>query len=171
MFDFEVVIDDKSLLTARIETVESREIIVGVRNKSQKAAIAEPVSAGFGVLPNDSSRTKVRKVKELDNNYTLGELLLDLEGYGLFTDAVRDPHNEDLITMFEALKNIFLKNDWDSDDENILTNASRALIRNRIIENRLGRNSKVTADNKGFNRPMMDTGTLFTNIESWYETK
>lgn len=168
MFGLSMNFDLTDIISARIKTVESREITIGIKNENAPSAVAKSKYDGYRTLKNDSSGTRVRKVEKMDTSYTLQKQLLDLEDYELFSGALDDVQNQDLLIIFEALENIFLNNKWDVDDENILLNASRALIRNRIIERRLGVNSEETVEEKGFDKPMMDTGTLFTAIEAWY---
>lgn len=45
-------------------------------------------------------------------------------------------------------------------------NLLQAVVRNPILNQEYGRNSSQAADNKGFNRHMIDTGQLFKNIRA-----
>lgn len=167
MFEFDIDINSTDLLTGRVKLIESKAIRIGIKNKSEKAAI--PSEQGTRQLPNYSEGMRVRRVKKRDPDYTLDELLLDLEYWGLFTGAVDDPQNQDLIQIFEVLNEIFVSGDYNQRYQAMLENAARALIRNRIIEGRLGNNSASTIDDKGFNKPLIDTGTLFKAIKAWLE--
>ena len=47
-----------------------------------------------------------------------------------------------------------------------LENLLQAIVRNPILRQEYGRNSKVAADNKGFNRHLFDTGQMFKAIKA-----
>lgn len=160
--------DMSRFFEGRIRTVESREITIGIKDIGATASVPQSKKKGLKKLKNDSSGTRVRKVKR-KSAIKLVDLLANLvDEYELFAGAVEDEKNQDLITIMQTLESVFVKNDWDVDDENILLNACRALIRNRILDARLGNNAALTVAIKGFDMPMMDTGTLFGAIESWY---
>lgn len=169
MFDLDIDLLNSDLIQGRVKLVESKEIVIGIQDTGAKAAIAAPKEKGFKRLANDSSGRMVRKVAGRDPDYTIAEQLLDLEEWGLFTDALSDPENQDLIGIFDKLEEIFISGEYGDDAQNLITNFARALIRNRILDCRLGDNSQETAEEKGFNLPLMDTGTLFTAIRAWLE--
>jgi hypothetical protein len=169
MFAFDIDLLNSDLIQGRVRLVESKDIVIGIQDTGAKAAIAAPKEDGYRKLPNDSSGRQVRKIKGRDPEYTIAEQLLDLEDWGLFSDALSDPANQDLIGIFDRLEEIFTSGEYGDDAQNLVTNFARALIRNRIIDGRLGSNSQETAEEKGFNMPLMDTGTLFTAIRAWLE--
>lgn len=47
-----------------------------------------------------------------------------------------------------------------------LENLIAAVVRNPILRGAYGRNKKITADNKGFNRKLIDTGQFVRNIKA-----
>lgn len=159
--------DMSRFFECRIRTVESREITIGIKDIGATGAVPQSKKKGFKKLRNDSSGTRVRKVKKR-SDVKLVDILVFLRKFELFENAIDDENNQDLITIMQTLESVFIKNDWDEDDKNILLNACRALIRNRILEHRLGSNAALTVARKGFDLPMVDTGTLFGAIESWY---
>lgn len=169
MFDLDMDLLNSDLIQGRVKLVESQEIVIGIQDTGAKAAIAKPKEEGFKKLANDSSGRMVRKVAKRDPSYTIAEKLLDLESWGLFSDALSDPANQDLIGIFDSLEEIFVSGEYGDEAQNLVTNFARALIRNRILDGRLGNNSQETAEEKGFDMPLMDTGTLFTAIRAWLE--
>lgn len=173
MIEVDIDLSDAEFLTARVKVVESIAYKVGI-DGIKPSAIAADRSKGkrnvrsySGFYKGASFSLSGRKIKAKDLTYTVNEQLADLERYGLFTDAVADKNNRDLISIFDVLERIFISSEYPGADKRRMKNACRALIRNRIVEHRLGHNSPLTIDTKGFDMPMLDTGNLFESITAW----
>lgn len=168
--ELSVEIDLTEAMRARVKLVESTGILVGILDKSQKAAIPKSLSEGTRNLPNYSKGLKVRRIAGRSKDYTVAEQLADLEqAYSLLTGALNDKENRDLEDIIEIMGDLFNSGELKEEYKARLRNAAQALIRNRIIENRLGNNSRETTEEKGRNMPLMDTGNLFTQIKAELE--
>lgn len=168
--DLNIEIDISDAIRARVEAVEGMSIFVGVKDKQEKAAIPRDLSEGTRKLPNYSKGLEVRKVKSRDKGYTIAEQMADLEQvWGLFSGALDDKNNADLVEIMEILGEVFEQGEATEELKRRLENGAQALIRNRILDRRLGSNSQQTVDEKGRDMPLLDTGTLFGAIKGWIE--
>lgn len=161
----ELELDVTEMIKARVSLINSIEITVGVLDKSLAHYEAEPKVKGY----RDIGGEKVRKKSSKKSPDTTAQILAELESFGLFSGVLSDPENKDLLDMVEILQSIYAKGEIGSKEERRLINACQAMIRNRIIDKRLGDNADTTVKEKGFDRPLMDTGQLFEAIKARLE--
>lgn len=159
-----------NFLDAEIKTLEGINIHVGILDKQKQAKTAKPNTEKMVGNTGQKGR-RVGKNAEI----TLGQLAIYLDNrYGVFTDAADNFNNQDLNVVTQELIKAF---SGDPVNERRIQNAAIALIRNPIMRKDFGSNAKTTVDGgigyngykvqgKGFDWPMVDTGTFFTNIKA-----
>ncbi len=91
----------------------------------------------------------------------------------------------DILKKFDLKINLLLKPWWRSENKDVVRvveeitrdmnspadkrrfiNAAQAVVRNPILRGDYGDNSQQTEEKKGFNRFLINTGTLFNNIKA-----
>ena len=158
---------DFTALEKDLKKIERQSVIVGVLNKSVKAAsidYSKPVTS-MSTLSGSTKRRYI-KTKGRNKNITLRKLALILDKKrGIFSEFMLNASNKDLIAVAQSLA-IFNKT---PSDIKRLENAGRALVRNPILRKDYNPNKKSTRDAKGFNHYAFATSTLFKNITARYE--
>lgn len=171
MIDMNINIEN-DFLDAHIKSVEGINIHVGILDKNKRAKVANRNKEPLKKVGNTGkSASYVKKDAEI----TLGELAIYLdERYGVFTDAITRGDNHQLNIVTQELISAFSTG---TVNRRRIENAAIMFIKNPIQRKEFGSNSKVTigggvgyngyeVDGKGFDWPMVDTGTFFTNINA-----
>lgn len=165
MFKIEIKLPD-NLLEKEIDEFESQRVQVGVLDKAKMASIPRSRKKGLSRIKGTSyPRRKIHKKSKILTVTKLAEYMD--EYYGFISDAPLVPSNTDLIKVTNELIKIF---NGDLDPRRV-ENAAIAIIRNPIIRMDYGRNAASTEKEKGFNRPLVDSATLFNNITAKYYIK
>lgn len=144
-------------------TLPIKSISVGVFS-TKKAAIGKDKSAGFKQLGD--SGIKARRIARRSKTMTLKQLAISLDKhYQFISKAADNPNNKYMKEFTHGLGAYF-----DGEvGERRLTALAQAIVRNPILDRKFRGNSQRTIDKKGFNLPLVDTGTLFMAIESCLE--
>lgn len=105
----------------------------------------------------------LRKAGFEKSGITLGEIARQLNNfYEWLTRPFNLASNKDIIKVVSfVVDNLNGK----ANDRRIL-NAIQGIIRNPILRGEYGSNSRKRVKQKGFDRPMVDTGQLFKNIKA-----
>lgn len=151
----------------QLREFEAQRVKVGVL-QDRPVAIPQNKSKGHSRLKGTQYlRRKIKRQNkdDLENAMALTKLaeILDKQ-YGFISETPLLPNNADLMKVMDELKVIFNG----EPNPRRIENAAIAMIRNPIIRMDYGGNSSLTVEEKGFDRPMVDTGTLFSNISAVY---
>lgn len=144
--------------------IESYEFDVGILDDSEHR---QPVEHGLFEEPKLGSWANgpIRKASRQGSGLTLGEVLIR-NMMRLNIDILRRPFQE---TNSEIIKftQAFLKMAT-SQKMSIkrVENLLQAVVRNPIINQEYGKNSASTADAKGFNRLLIDTGQMVKALKA-----
>lgn len=134
---------------------------VGVlENKPHKSALSQ--KRGFKTLAGGPSR----KVSRKNSGMTLQDVSQELRAntrINFYTRPFRSKRNQDLLRFIRAFMRLLGLQGVIREKKRV-ENALQAVVRNPIVRGDYGRNKKVTANIKGFNRLMIDTGQLFKGI-------
>lgn len=160
MINLNIRIEEK-FLESSIKAVEGMEIRVGILDKNKRAKVAnrkrEPKKKVGDTGMNGSY---VKKNADI----TLGELAIYLDAqYSVFSDAVTRGDNHQLNIVTQELIKAF---SGDQINKRRIENAAIRFIKNPIQRKEFGRNDSSTSKAKGFDWPMVDTGTFFSSIEA-----
>lgn len=83
--------------------------------------------------------------------------------YNLLYGAWARENNKDVAMV---VKEMIVDMNKSTADKRRFLNAAQAVVRNPILRGDYGQNSPQTAKIKGFNRLLIDTGTMFNNIKA-----
>ena len=132
--------------------------------KNDSAAVAKSKLKGHARLAD--TNLKRRKIKRRSQTITLKKLAAILDGeYGFITKAADNPNTAYMREFCAELHEYF---NGEIGAQRI-KNLALAIVRNPIIEGHYGSNAESTIQRKGFNKPLIDTGTLFNAIEATIE--
>lgn len=128
-----------------------------------------------GLLEQPSLKTyaggHIRKMSSRPGESTVGEVLVE-NMKRLNINILQRPFQE---RNSEILKftDYFLRFIVKRPGTNIkrIENLLQAIVRNPILKQEYGRNNPITADNKGFNRHLFDTGQMFKAIRARVKRK
>ena len=145
----------------QLREFEAQRVKVGVL---QDRPVAIPRNKKEGLSALKGTQYKRRKIKKR-GKMALTKLaeILDRE-YGFISESPLLPNNADLMKVMDELMVIFNG----EPNPRRIENAAIAMIRNPIIRKDHGNNARSTIQEKGFDRPLVDTGTLFSNISAVY---
>jgi hypothetical protein len=136
-------------------------------NQDIRTVSSADAQAGIDSAGLQSYKSRHPKAKGRSKNPSLKKLgaWLD-EKKGVFSDAMQNANNKDVIAVLELLSIM------DKTPRNIrqLETASRAIVRNPILRGDYNPNSAKWAKKKGFDHWGIATGTFFNNIKAKYET-
>lgn len=108
----------------------------------------------------------VRKMTRISSDKTIGQVLIaNMErlNINLLLKPFQEKNSDLLKFTNEFLKWVVQRGDVSVKRvENLL----QAVVRNPILRQEYGTNSSSTADNKGFNRNLIDTAQVFKNIRA-----
>jgi len=146
------------------KVVEKYNFQVGIltdkpHNEPQSASLlqSQPIKQYAGGPTRKQSRVKSEK--------STGQIFLDNQrriNTNLLTEPFEDKSsdiNKFMKSFFDlvAKRNMNIKR---------LENLMQAIVRNPILKKKYGINTSTTADNKGFNRHLFDTGQMFRAIKA-----
>lgn len=145
--------------------VEAYEFELGIlQDKPHK----EPVHSIMGQEPALGSYAggAVRKTSRINSGKSVGEVLTENMrrlGINLLQAPFKDANNSEIVKFMGAyLKAITTKSRSIKRVENLL----QAVVRNPILRLDYGNNKGRTADAKGFDRHLFDTGQMFKAIRA-----
>lgn len=147
-------------LTSRIEGFEFE---VGILQDKQHF---EPIFTGLNQPPQTTSYAggPVRKKSRDKSELTTGEILvanMKRLGKNLLSDPFRDQGNQDIVKFAREFLKFVISN---RSNKKRVENLLQAIVRNPILRGDYGNNKASTADAKGFDRHMFDTGQMFKLI-------
>lgn len=151
-----------AFLKSLTKSIEGYEFEVGILNdKPHRFPVESPL---FGP-PNlkDYAGGKIRPTSRIASDLTIGDVLIENMkrlNINLLLEPFQNPDSElnqftTAFLRFAAGKKGTLKR-----VENLL----QAVVRNPILRLEYGKNKGTTADNKGFDRHLFDTGQMFKAI-------
>jgi hypothetical protein len=159
-------------LTERLEkSLHGYDFEVGVLS-SQKHF--EPLHTELGQKPQLGSYAggAVRKKSNVPSELTTGQILVENSkrlGIDLLRAPFKSKNNQEINDFTKAFFKMALS---DSNKQGAIRNAKRlinlvqAIIRNPILRGDYGNNKGSTADAKGFDRLLFDTGQMFKAIKA-----
>ena len=146
------------------KSIEGYEFEVGVLDdKPHKLPIESPL---FGPQKlNEYAGGQVRPTSRIASDLTIGDVLIENMkrlGINLLLQPFQNPESElnrftTAFLRFASAKKGTLRR-----VENLL----QAVVRNPILRQEYGKNKGSTADNKGFDRHLFDTGQMFKAIRA-----
>jgi hypothetical protein len=153
-----------SFLKSLTKTIEGYEFEVGVlQDKPHKLPVESPL---FGP-PNlrEYAGGQIRPTSGIASELSIGDVLIENMkrlGINLLLEPFQNPDSElnrftTAFLRFAAGKKGTLRR-----VENLL----QAVVRNPILRQEYGNNKGSTADNKGFDRHLFDTGQMFKAIKA-----
>lgn len=146
-------------------SIESYEFDVGVledkahKNPIEHSIFGEPQLGSYAGGP-------VRKMSRLPGEATVGEVLVD-NMKRLNVNILLRPFqekNSEINKFTEYFLRVVLKKS--TNGKKRLENLLQAIVRNPILKQEYGPNKSSTADTKGFNRHLFDTGQMFKAIRA-----
>jgi hypothetical protein len=114
----------------------------------------------------------VRKQSRIKSELTIGQILVENSkrlGVDLLRAPFKSKNNQEINNFTKAFFQMALS---DSNKQGAIRNAKRlinlvqAIVRNPILRGDYGGNKGSTADAKGFDRLLFDTGQMFKNIRA-----
>lgn len=157
-FEMDLLAVNDESVTVQVRDTQAKRANFKLGNTNLKGA-STPVERNKINTKRSKKQTKLKDVARwLENS--------DRNG-GMFSDAWDEVNNKELIQIME----LFMVRDKSATDIKRLTNASRSIVRNRILRRDMGRNTTKRAKQKGFDRFGLSTGTLFNNIIGVYREK
>jgi hypothetical protein len=130
---------------------------LGVDNKQHKGA--KPRSAGLKSFAGGPAR-KTGQPEGISIAQIAQDLII-VAGVNYWTEPFKKK-SQDIVKFTDAFFKLMFDKTSVRRGENLL----QAVVRNPILLGVYGKNSKVTAQIKGFNRLMIDTGQFFSAIEA-----
>jgi hypothetical protein len=112
----------------------------------------------------------VRKATRVESDLSVGDVLIknqDRMNTNLLLEPFQKENSEILRFTTTFLKMVSSGKASLKRLENLL----QAIVRNPILKQEYGPNSSTTADNKGFDRHLIDTGQMFKSIRARVRTK
>ncbi|MBD0785780.1 hypothetical protein HUO09_05465 [Vibrio sp. Y2-5] len=177
MFTLDIDLDFTDL-EKEVQAFNSHHIRIGILDKNITARKADREK------PLKSFRKKQASSVKTDNKgkttLKLSKLAEFMDArYGVFSKAESHFMNQDVIRVTNALIKTFGVSSPTLQMINRIESGARALIRNPIMRKDFGSNSVATIDGwttpsghhfrgKGFDWPMIDTGTFFNSIKAKY---
>lgn len=143
--------------------IEKFDMQVGIledkphRNAAYHGITEEPKLKSFAGGP-------ARKLGQ-GSSKNIGEILIDNMkrlNINLLAHPFKDENSDILAFTDYFIRSIFTK----SKSMRRLENLLQAIVRNPILRQEYGPNKKLTADSKGFNRHLIDTGQMFKAIRA-----
>lgn len=140
----------------------------------------EPYAFEVGILrdgPHKSAASKNKGLKSYAGgparrtgnkvNGTLGDISKEVRSF-LGVNYLKKPFQSKSDATTKLATNFldFALNEGKSSKIKRLENLVQAVVRNPILRGAYGRNSKITADIKGFNRKLIDTAQFFKAIQA-----
>lgn len=177
MFTMDIELDFTDL-EKQVEEFNSHHVRVGVLDTGKTARRADREKPLKSFQGKQASRVKLGNAGRSNLKMTQLAQFMDAR-YGVFSKAENNFHNNDVIRVTNELIRMF--NAGNSSPEMIrrIESAARALVRNPIMRKDFGSNSQATikggvgyngyqTEGKGFDWPMVDTGSFFNSIKAQY---
>lgn len=143
---------------------EKYQFEVGILNDSEHKEAVESRLFGAPELKSYAGGS-IRKTSRKSSGKTTGQIFIENQDR-LGIDLLRDPFKKkssDIIKFTDSfMKMVFNKGTATKRVENLL----QAIVRNPILRGDYGRNRVSTADNKGFDRALIDTSQMFKAIKA-----
>lgn len=141
--------------------IEGYEFEVGVLEDKEHL---EPVDQGLYQPPQIRTYAggPVRKTSRKSSGVTTGDVLVE-NMERLNTNLLLEPFQKQSSEIMQFTRE-FLKSAIGKGSPNRVRNLLQAIVRNPILEQKYGNNSAGTADAKGFDRHLFDTGQMFKAI-------
>jgi hypothetical protein len=136
---------------------EFDSIEVGIFDK-KKHKSAKDKDSGLKIFAGGSAR-KIGKNSDKSNSEILEKLD---KSFKILQDPIAKTNATEYKNFIESV--LVNKKDFEK-NKNKISNAFKALFIAPILKQKYGRNSKKTAENKGFNRFLIDTGQVLKNIK------
>ncbi len=176
MIEFDIELDFTDL-EEEVKKFNSHHIRVGVLDKNKTARKADRTEPLKSFQGKEASRVK-KKNGKLNLKLTKLAEYMDAR-YGVFTKAESHFLNQDVVRVTNELIKLFNAGHATPAKIRSVEYAAQALIRNPIIRKDYGSNSTATikggigynghqVQGKGFDWPMVDTGTFFNSIKAQY---
>lgn len=126
----------------------------------------EPVHTSIGQDPDlkEYAGGKARKISKVKSELTTGQILVE-NMKRLNINILEEPFekkNSDIVKFANAYLKMALSN---AHAQRVI-NLMQAIVRNPILKQEYGHNTPATADAKGFDRNMIDTGQMFRAIRA-----
>jgi hypothetical protein len=157
MAGFEIKLDKRFRRQAK-GVYEKYEFQVGVISDS---AYKLPLPASKGL--KSFAGGPARKISSKPSGLMISEVSEALRkntGINFYTKPFTSGKNKDILDFVKSFFDLCAGRTQAKQTENLL----QAIVRNPILRGDYGRNSKITAKIKGFNRFMIDTSQLFQAI-------
>lgn len=152
---------DKSFPKKLQKRIEKVQFEVGVlQDKEHK----DPLDPGLFKDPQLGTYAggPVRKTTRKDSGKTIGQVLIE-NGKRLGIDLLAEPFRKSDEDLNKFTKS-FLKSAFGKESPKRVVNLLQAVVRNPILKMEYGKNKSGTADSKGFDRHLFDTGQMFKAI-------
>ena len=145
--------------------IESYEFEVGIL---EDKAHRDPLEHGLFEEPQLGSYAggPIRKASRKKGTKSIGEVLvanMDRLNINLLLRPFQEP-SSDIMRFTKAFLQMVTTRPGISKKR--IENLLQAIVRNPILRQEYGSNSTTTADNKGFNRHLIDTGQTFKQIKA-----
>lgn len=159
-------------LTERLEkSLHGYDFEVGILSGQQHF---EPLATELGKKPELKSFAggPARKQSRVPSDLTTGQILIENSkrlGVDLLRAPFKSKNNQEINNFTKAFFKMALS---DTNKQGAIRNAKRlinlvqAIVRNPILRGDYGGNKGSTADAKGFDRLLIDTGQMFKNIRA-----
>lgn len=137
---------------------------VGILNDKDHK-LAKETSPGQEPSLGSYAGEPIRKATRTSSGMTIGEVLVENMkrlNINILLRPFQEPNSEILKFTEAFLKLVTNRGMSVKRVENLL----QAVVRNPILKQEYGRNKSATADAKGFDRHMIDTGQMFKNIKA-----
>ncbi len=177
MFTLDIDLDFTDL-EKQVEEFNSHHIRIGVLDKNKTARIADREKPLKSFQGKQASRVKTGKAGRTELKLSKLAEYMDAR-YGVFSKAESNFQNQDVVRVTNQLLALFNAENPSSEMIRRIENAARALVRNPIMRKDFGSNAMATikggvgynghnVQGKGFDWPMVDTGTFFNSIRALY---
>lgn len=142
--------------------IEGFDMEVGILEDKPRR---EPIEAGLHQTPNLGSYAggPVRKLAGVSSKTNAEVFIENQERLGI--DLLREPF-KDPTTELQRFTTAFLQSAIGKSNLKRVENLLQAIVRNPILELKYGNNKPTTADNKGFDRNLIDTAQMFKAIKA-----
>ncbi len=177
MFKLDIDLDFTNL-EKEVQEFNSHHIRIGVLDKSKTTRQADHSKPLKSFQGKEASRVMVGNKGH--STLKLSKLAEYMDGrYGVFSKAENNFNNADVVRVTNELIQMFNAGDASPELIRRIESAARALVRNPIMRKDFGSNALATikggvgyngyrTQGKGFDWPMIDTGTFFNSIKAKY---
>ncbi|TOL82444.1 hypothetical protein CGH90_10515 [Vibrio parahaemolyticus] len=165
-------------LEKEVKDFNSHHIRIGVLDKSKTARMADHEKPLKSFQGKQASRVKTGTQGKTNLKMTKLAEYMDTR-YRVFSKAESHFQNQDVIRVTNELIRLFNAGSVSPEMIRRIESAARALVRNPIMRKDYGSNARTTikggtgyngynVQGKGFDWPMVDTGSFFNSIKAQY---